>query len=304
MADDDVNINVERDMVTVRVRNLVAKYQRRSQDLIDFEPLSFNFDIALTYKPGKDEKIDERKQKKMLADLANKTEYIIDQVKKKVEREVTDVYGEVDKLYSADQSGDENAYKKAVTVLKNGIKKIDDLVDSGAPLVRKMLEKELRDEPGYDTKKLHTVGNWGFRTANGMKLAPGKFQSVSADDNEANDTLAANIKLAKQAAGSSSPYQFVLALGKDAGLMIKKRLTSADIADAKERRSGGSGVVFGDILMDRTKFMFRLDKDCSTGTGTRYGKMIQKALKDATGKTFALKVVGEGWGEDEDGDDA
>jgi len=304
MADDTIEIDAEREMFSVRVRNLVDKSVRKGQDLLEFDALMFNLDIALPVAGKKGAKpTDERALKKTLASVANKAEFIIDQMKKKCEAEIEKLIKDIDSQYEKDQKGDANAYKNANTTIKNTVKRVDDLVDGAPATIRKMLEKELKGDQHYDFSKLNSVGTWGFRTSKGIWLRSGKFQSISDDDNEANDLLAKNIVAAKSAASTSSPFEFILASGRDAGLVIRKRTTGADKADAVARREGSGAIYYGTILYERTKYMFVLDKDCSVGTGAKLAKMIQQALEDATGKRIALRVVGEGYGDEEEGDE-
>lgn len=302
MAADDIDTSVEKGVLYVEVRNLISKDYSKGQGLIDFQPLMFKLSIPLNPVTSKGKSSADKEQEKVYKTVRSKAFTVVAGIKQKVNAEAEKLFNDVASAWVADQKGDAGAYKKAAALVKTGEKRLEDMVAAGPQAVRQAAEREIKGDANFESKRLDSVGTWGFARSPGITLAAGQFQSISPDDNDANDELEKNIKAAKSAAGTSSPMQFVLASGTDPGLMIKKRITNTDIVDAKERRKGSGPIYFGTILMDRNKYVFELDKDCSKGTGDKLSRMVQKALKDATGKRYPIKVVGEGWSDEEDGD--
>ncbi|MBI4696819.1 MAG: hypothetical protein HY749_22670 [Gammaproteobacteria bacterium] len=298
MADDDIAVDVEPDRVTIRCRHLITKSLRRTTDLVEFDPLIFNLDVPL---PVVSKVAAKAISKKTLAAIATKSEYIVEQIRKQVEEVVAKLITEVEGFQKKDAKDDKNAYRQAGEAVKRAVARIDDVVESAPPKIRKIIEDQTKGDAGYKNDKLHSTGTWGFRTSKGMWLASGKFQNISKDDDKAGDELRKGLEGAKSAS-RSSPYEFVLASGREAGIVIRKRTTGTDKKAAIEMREGGGQIYYGDILYEKSKYVFVIDKSCSVGQGAKLAKQLQAALLEAVGKRYAIRVEGEGYGEEEDGE--
>lgn len=300
MAEDDIAVDVEPDMVTIRCRNLIGKALRANQNVLEFEQLTFNLDVPL---PVVSKTVAKAVARSVLAKIATKAEFILDQTRKPVEDEVKKLIDEVEDFCKKDGRGDTGAYKQALDAIKKTVARIEDLVEAAPAKIRKVIETEIKGDASYRKEKLHSSGTWGFRSNKGIGLKAGRFKNVAGADHDAkaSDELRKALEGAKNAS-ASAPYDFVLASGRQAGLVIRKRVSGADKKTAIERREGGGQVYFGEVLYEKSKYVFVLDKDCSVGEGARLAKQIQQAVQDATGRRYPIRVVGQGYGEEEAGD--
>jgi hypothetical protein len=300
MAEDTIEVDAEADVLTVRCRNLITKPLRNNQDVLEFDALIFNLDVPLPLAHKTLAKLSPD-TKRMLAKVATKTEYIVEQARKTVEEEVKKLIDLVEDLQKKDGRGDQGAYKQAGDAIKKAVARIEDVLDGVPPTIRKAVENEIRGDANYKKDKLFSSGTWSFRTNKGMWIKSGKFKNITKDDDDAGAELKKGIDGAKSAS-ASNPFDFILASGREAGLVIRKRVAGADKKTALERREGSGQVYYGEILYEKSKYVFVLDKDCSVGQGAKLAKQIQEALKQATGKRYPIRVEAEGYGEEEEGD--